>query len=216
MTPPPSTPDADKTHTPTLHPLQHPNTKLRAAMTGADFFFQEHLNRINVSVFPATTAATNTTDTLNHQQRVRLSFSAILSRFQRSGIHPDRLLYVVAGILFEPNSPLPFGGSKTNPGYARFNGPTTHNLLTYIISSSISTRSLVVMETVARAINSAVEMHAEGALHKEVLDELMMKGMKKSGHAPWMGVWVIPVGLRFQPKRSFEEAVFFAVNRVHQ
>ncbi|KAJ3070683.1 hypothetical protein HDU98_006307 [Podochytrium sp. JEL0797] len=193
MTPPPSTQDADKTHTPTLHPLQHPNTKLRAAMTGADFFFQEHLNRINVSVFPATTAATNTIDTLNHQQRVRLSFSAILSRFQRCGIHPDRLF----------------------PGYAQFNGPTTHNLLTYILSSSISTRSPEVMDTVAKAINSAVDMHTEGALHKELLDELMLKGMKKSGHAPWMGMSVIPAALRFQPKRSFEEAAFFAVNHAH-
>ncbi|KAI8609179.1 hypothetical protein BC830DRAFT_1151978, partial [Chytriomyces sp. MP71] len=51
--------------------------------------------------------------------------------------HRDRLLYAVTGLLFNPESPKPFGGTRTQPGYSEYRGKTTDSLLHFIVEGCL-------------------------------------------------------------------------------
>ncbi|KAJ3058633.1 hypothetical protein HDU98_005271, partial [Podochytrium sp. JEL0797] len=126
------------------------------------------------------------------------SQQSILNLFSRAKVHPDRLIYALAGILFRPESNFPFGGSKTQPGYAKFNGRNAEQLLDFIVTSAYKgfwmMKQEKILVSVVASVNRVLELHFSG--EKDMVDELMMRGVKKAGHIDWFGAAFIPEHLK--------------------
>ncbi|KAI9328366.1 hypothetical protein BDR26DRAFT_874157 [Obelidium mucronatum] len=136
------------------------------------------------------------------EQFIASSQRAMYSCFQCTRVHPDRILYISTGLLFTAESPLPFGGPKTCPGYTQYTGSTTDHLFNYIVSSAYKSywgyRGRTTLEF-------ALDLHHIG--DKEKLDELLLKGMKRCGHVDWNKGIVIPERLMHVPEASNSFAV---------
>ncbi|KAI8607344.1 hypothetical protein BC830DRAFT_151895 [Chytriomyces sp. MP71] len=108
--------------------------------------------------------------------------------------HPQRYTYALAGLLFSPKSPSPFGGPRKAPGYVAFRGPDCAALLQYIIGSTYKvyhiTRDARLLEHVCKCVNNVVALQECG--FKDLLDEHVLQGMRKAGHVPWLGAARIP------------------------
>ncbi|KAI8611548.1 hypothetical protein BC830DRAFT_649626 [Chytriomyces sp. MP71] len=127
-------------------------------------------------------------DLSNHTiQALHVLFSALPG-------HPHRYTYALAGLLFSPKSPSPFGGPRKAPGYVAFRGPDCAALLQYIIGSTYKvyriTRDARLLEHVCKCVNSVVALQECGC--KDLLDERVLQGMRKAGHVPWLGAARIP------------------------
>ncbi|KAI9328376.1 hypothetical protein BDR26DRAFT_873518 [Obelidium mucronatum] len=122
------------------------------------------------------------------------SHIAILTCFQSARCHPHRFIYCLAGRLFFSAAPLPFGGTRKNPGYAEFEGTTPDELLSFIISSAYklywNARGRAGLDIIVEVVNLILDWHRQGL--KDELDELLLKGMKKSGHIEWFGAAAVP------------------------
>lgn len=98
--------------------------------------------------------------------------------------HTSRIIYAIAGRLFHPLGPSPFGGKKSSPGYIRFDGKTAMDLLSYIISSVTEEADLrnnrESIDTFVREFNEVARMHSIG--EKDWIDEYVMRGLVRSGH----------------------------------
>ncbi|KAI8607078.1 hypothetical protein BC830DRAFT_1159569 [Chytriomyces sp. MP71] len=111
--------------------------------------------------------------------------------------NPHRYIYALAGLLFTPKSPPPFGGPRTTPGYVAFRGPNCAALLHYIVTGAYArggggdTR---VLSCICRCVNRVVSTHERGC--KDLLDECVLQGMRKAGHLPWIGAALVPELLR--------------------
>ncbi|KAJ3014116.1 UNVERIFIED_CONTAM: hypothetical protein HDU68_000416 [Siphonaria sp. JEL0065] len=159
-----------------------------AAMTGAtplSFFLANQ--QILVRNIPASI-----------QDILYTSEKAIRDLFASTACNSHRLIYALAGVIFHGYSPLPFGGSKSSPGYVKFQGDTPDQLLTFIVLESFSTyfqlKGREAVDLVAEAANRVYTMHM--ANQKDPLDELVMQGLKKSGHIAWIGCYIIPQDVR--------------------
>ncbi|KAI8841967.1 hypothetical protein BJ741DRAFT_705473 [Chytriomyces cf. hyalinus JEL632] len=110
-----------------------------------------------------------------------MSTSAIFSFFSHAKVSPNRLIYIAAGIMFEPASPKPFGRPKMHPGYVEYTGTTAASLLQYIVSASFnwywSCRGGEAIDFLAHCVNKARALHFAG--NADFLNELMLKGVKK-------------------------------------
>ncbi|KAI9342833.1 hypothetical protein BDR26DRAFT_858839 [Obelidium mucronatum] len=130
---------------------------------------------------------------------VSQSISNTLKLFSKTSVHPNRLIYAVAGIIFVHSSPQPFGGTKANPGFCSFRGTDAHQLLHYIISSAFnqywSYKGRDTLQFVLQSVNYVMSLQRQPGTQDQ-LDELMMKGRKKSGHIEWFGAAYIPPELR--------------------
>ncbi|KAI9338977.1 hypothetical protein BDR26DRAFT_1007939 [Obelidium mucronatum] len=122
------------------------------------------------------------------------SIAAIMQCFSNTRVNPSRLIYCLAGLLFYAWAPLPFGGPKASPGYASFTGATAYKLLQFIVNGSIAKywegRGRDALDLVVMSANKVLDLHSYGA--KDVLDELLLKGMKKSGYISFYGAARIP------------------------
>ncbi|KAI8622088.1 hypothetical protein BC830DRAFT_871588 [Chytriomyces sp. MP71] len=125
------------------------------------------------------------------------SHGAIMNAFANTKVHCERLIYCLAGTIFYPWSPLPFGGPKTAPGYASFSGVNAMDVLHYILTESFFVhwhfKGRGCLDFVAASINEVLALQYRG--NKDELDERMLKGMKKAGHIRWQGQNVIPAYL---------------------
>ncbi|TPX43371.1 hypothetical protein CcCBS67573_g10458 [Chytriomyces confervae] len=132
------------------------------------------------------------------------SSSAILSFFSHTKVSPNRLIYATAGIMFQPASPKPFGGSKVNPGYVSYNGTDAASLLHFAVSASFkwywACRGRDAIDFLASSVNKARRLHFAGNV--DILNELMLKGMQKAGHIVWNKAAIIPVALRHWPEED--------------
>ncbi|KAJ3295665.1 hypothetical protein HDU79_008691 [Rhizoclosmatium sp. JEL0117] len=121
----------------------------------------------------------------------------------------DRLLFAATGKLFSPSSPLPFGGPRTKPGYVNYRGSTTQDLKRYIVSEMYRlysiTRCRKLLKYVATCFHCVLDYQQDG--RKDDLDELMLKGMKRSGHIDWSGARYIPEGLQHRSLYSQDSMV---------
>ncbi|TPX64951.1 hypothetical protein CcCBS67573_g08268 [Chytriomyces confervae] len=130
------------------------------------------------------------------------SSSAILSFFSNAAVSSSRLIYITAGLMFDPASPLPFGGPKTQPGYVDYFGTTVTSLLRYLVGASFkwywACRGRAALDFLARSVNKARKLHFAG--NGDLLNKLMLKGMKKAGHIEWSGSVSIPEALRHRPE----------------
>ncbi|KAI9342839.1 hypothetical protein BDR26DRAFT_858853 [Obelidium mucronatum] len=128
---------------------------------------------------------------------LRESHRNVMVSFGQTKVHPDRIIYAIAGTLFYPWSPLPFGGPKTCPGYTSFDGSDAMELLKYILTESFQVhwqcKGRESLDFVVGCINEVLTLHYQG--DKEELDERMLKGMKKAGHIQWQGQNIIPAYL---------------------
>ncbi|KAJ3235679.1 hypothetical protein HDU81_000240 [Chytriomyces hyalinus] len=141
---------------------------------------------------------------------INKSTSAIRTFFSISKVSPSRLIYITAGLAFDAASPKPFGGPKTHPGYADFEGATVNSLLHYLVEASFKRywtyRGREALDFVVRCVNQARELHYAG--NADVLNELMLKGMKKAGHIPWNTTSVtIPEALRHRDEKQSDAAI---------
>jgi hypothetical protein len=152
---------------------------------------QTPTSSLEISSLPKTGAA------ISRAKILCISASTISHCFRKTKAHPDRILYAATGLLFAPHSPLPFGGSKSAPGYISFRGTTPADLLTYVLASAYSSywafRGTDALAAVVKAMNRALDLHYQG--RKYELDELMLRGMKTSGHIKWHCAAYIPFGL---------------------
>ncbi|KAJ3230691.1 hypothetical protein HDU78_008182 [Chytriomyces hyalinus] len=140
---------------------------------------------------------------------IKNSTSAIRSFFSISKVSPNRLIYVTAGLAFDAASPKPFGGPKTHPGYAEFEGTTVASLLHYLVEASFKRywtyRGREALDFVVRCVNQARELQYAG--NADILNELMLKGMKKAGHIPWNALVTIPEALRHRQETRSDAAI---------
>ncbi|KAJ3166571.1 hypothetical protein HK101_011912 [Irineochytrium annulatum] len=51
-------------------------------------------------------------------------------------VHPDRILYAVAGRCFVPSAPRPIGG-RTNPGFREFEGSSAADLIEWLLDKAV-------------------------------------------------------------------------------
>ncbi|KAJ3384553.1 hypothetical protein HDU80_000906, partial [Chytriomyces hyalinus] len=130
------------------------------------------------------------------------SSSAILSFFSNTAVSSSRLIYITAGLMFDPASPKPFGGPKLQPGYVDYVETTVLSLLQFLVVSSFrwywACRGRDALDFLARSVNKARKLHLTG--NADFLNELMLKGMKKAGHIQWSGPVRIPEFLRHIPE----------------
>ncbi|KAJ3070456.1 hypothetical protein HDU99_002671, partial [Rhizoclosmatium hyalinum] len=110
----------------------------------------------------------------------------------------DRLTLAVAGLLFKPTSPAPYGGTKKAPGFLKFKGTSASDLLRFMVSEAVAHYwkfgDKKALGSLVKAANRVLGMQYLG--RKDLLDETMLKGMKKSGLIPWVGAARIPAHLR--------------------
>ncbi|KAJ3121747.1 hypothetical protein HK100_012244, partial [Physocladia obscura] len=127
-------------------------------------------------------------------------------------VHHDRLVYCIAGMLFAHTSPDPFGGTKSKPGYANFDGESVASLLRFIVSAAYFSywglKGREGLESVVYCVNRVVMLHSITTSvlevdNKYVTDELLLNGMKRSGHIEWYGggVKIVP-WLQFHPENQ--------------
>ncbi|TPX74045.1 hypothetical protein CcCBS67573_g04703 [Chytriomyces confervae] len=125
------------------------------------------------------------------------SSSAVRSFFNTAHVSPNRLIYITAGLIFKPSSPLPFGGHKSRPGYLDYTGTTVESLLEYILSASFkrywSYRGREAIDFVTENLNDAMKLHIEQ--DRDLLNELMLVGIKRVGHYVGAKGVLIPAGL---------------------
>ncbi|ORY42469.1 hypothetical protein BCR33DRAFT_718160 [Rhizoclosmatium globosum] len=151
-------------------------------------------------------------------QTIAVSVNAVLSCFLSTRAHPHRLTYCTAGLMFRATSPLPYGGSKRFPGYSEFLSSDNSNnqLLEFLVSCAVKSywkfRGTHALSFLVESVNKVLALQVSG--EKDVLDELMMKGMKKSGQIPWFGPAQIPAHLRHQFEGREEECVYFTPVRL--
>ncbi|KAI9346892.1 hypothetical protein BDR26DRAFT_855314 [Obelidium mucronatum] len=142
----------------------------------------------------------------------------IHSLFSSTKAHPDRLIYALAGTLFYPTSPKPFGGKKrTKPGYITYQGKSAQDLLLYIVKQLLSAcykgrdPDLESITFVMKAINEVLGLQEAKA--KDELDERMLKGLKKSGVIEWFGAASIPLPLQHRDEDSISPRVVPSENQ---
>ncbi|KAJ3079854.1 hypothetical protein HK100_010298, partial [Physocladia obscura] len=133
-------------------------------------------------------------------------------------VHHDRLVYCIAGMLFAHTSPGPFGGTKSNPGYVNFDGKSVASLLRFIVSAAYLSywglKGREGLESVVHCVNRVVMLHSITTAvlevdNKYLTDELLLNGMKRSGHIEWYGggAKIVP-WLQFHPEN--QSAVYFS------
>ncbi|KAI9346203.1 hypothetical protein BDR26DRAFT_932059 [Obelidium mucronatum] len=114
--------------------------------------------------------------------------------FTSTRVHSDRLIYALAGSLFDSRSPQPFGGTKMNPGFLKYQGTTAAEVLQFIITESYTAywneMNVKGIKFVVTSVNRTMDLHYRGM--KDEIDELMLKGMKKAGAIEWFGAMLIP------------------------
>ncbi|KAJ3199357.1 hypothetical protein HDU82_000476 [Entophlyctis luteolus] len=158
-----------------------------------------------------------TMDASDHEHSIIESENAIMCCFENCPpIHPDRLIYSVAGIVFDYSSPRPFGGPRRSPGYLNFAGNTPGELLTYIIREAFaaywSLHGESALNFVVGSVNKVLQWHMESK--KSQMDEVMLRGMKRAGHSvESSGLTIVPEDLRDLREDSDAKTVFFTPNR---
>ncbi|KAI9330845.1 hypothetical protein BDR26DRAFT_871000 [Obelidium mucronatum] len=115
----------------------------------------------------------------------------ILYALNSTRVHKFRLLYIL-GVQNHT------GGTKRQPGYRIYDGKTPSDLLTYIVTSLVNEliqdNTSKALQFVADSVNRILELQYNR--EKDLLDDLFMKGMQKSGHIGWTAVGKIPEHLR--------------------
>ncbi|KAJ3193502.1 hypothetical protein HK101_004710, partial [Irineochytrium annulatum] len=103
---------------------------------------------------------------------------------------PDRPIYALIGRVFQPTSPVPFGG-KSRPGYASFTGDTAVDVLDWVVVKAISPphrgrglRGVLppggALIWLAGEANAVVQWISTG--DKDSVDESMLRGMVRTRH----------------------------------
>ncbi|KAI9351978.1 hypothetical protein BDR26DRAFT_850155 [Obelidium mucronatum] len=141
------------------------------------------------------------------------SYSTVKAIVGSTRVDSDRLIYALAGILFNSKSPKPFGGPKMKSGFLNYCGTSPSDLLEYIItdaykeaSKSNSTKAL---KFVVNSVNRLTDLHFRGM--KDEVDELMLRGMRKAGHIDWFKAANIPLRLKHFDEDGIEpQGVLFS------
>ncbi|KAJ3213964.1 hypothetical protein HDU67_002272 [Dinochytrium kinnereticum] len=102
-------------------------------------------------------------------------------------IHRDRILYAFASKVFDPKLPRPFGG-KRNPGFLRFEGDNTDDLLNFIFNEVLQSQphsrgkgkvcGAELLKLVIAGFNIVLRLHHGNS--KDELDDSVMRGMRRS------------------------------------
>ncbi|ORY50344.1 hypothetical protein BCR33DRAFT_713165, partial [Rhizoclosmatium globosum] len=99
---------------------------------------------------------------------VSASRNAIASCFTSTNVHPYRLTYCTAGLMFHATSPLPYGGSKQSPGYSEFllADNSNNQLLDFLVSSAMKSfwkfRGPTALNFLVESVNRVLELQGSG------------------------------------------------------
>ncbi|KAJ3062931.1 hypothetical protein HDU98_001247 [Podochytrium sp. JEL0797] len=122
------------------------------------------------------------------------TITSISTLFGCTRAHPERLIYGLAGTVFTPNAPPPWGGPRMRPGYVNYSGHSANDLLEYIVTGAYNmywfSKDKRVLEFVSTSVNKVLAMQYRG--RKDPLDERLLQGLKKAGHIDWQGATTIP------------------------
>ncbi|KAI8846767.1 hypothetical protein BC829DRAFT_418905 [Chytridium lagenaria] len=117
-------------------------------------------------------------------------------------------MYALAGKVFSITSPPPFSGSKRHPGYLDFNGPSASDIIKWIVEkifdrleqgsinsserkSKRTKKEVDVLEFVVKSFNEVVKETG-----KDWMDDLVLRGLTRTGHYLVQGRAIIPKYLR--------------------
>ncbi|KAJ3093692.1 hypothetical protein HDU96_002090 [Phlyctochytrium bullatum] len=114
----------------------------------------------------------------------------ILQAFRDSGAAPDRLVYALAGRVFNTTSPLPYGGKK-RPGFHAFRGTTADDVLVWILEKAVECpkrgrgrRGILppggALRYVAREVNHLLGLQRGNG--KDLIDDMVLRGLTRTGH----------------------------------
>ncbi|KAJ3069102.1 hypothetical protein HDU98_007830 [Podochytrium sp. JEL0797] len=136
---------------------------------------------------------------LNAATILSRSHCSIMAALRRSpaAVHAHRLVYAVCGLLFFDGAPAPFGNTSASaPGFGVFCGKDADQLLAFVVSSAYKQYwahgATNTLEAVAAAANNVLLC----ARKKDLVDEMLLQGMRKAGHIDWERAALVPPALR--------------------
>ncbi|KAI8616869.1 hypothetical protein BC830DRAFT_1080301 [Chytriomyces sp. MP71] len=142
--------------------------------------------------------------TASEQSVLADSCNAIVSYFSQAKVSPNRLLYIAISRVFDLQSPRPFGGQKSRPGYAEYKGKSAHSLLEYTVTMCFKwywgCRGPEALQFTVESMNLALEMHHKH--DRDYLNEVTLKGMRRAGHIDWVKAAFLPYALRDEAERE--------------
>ncbi|KAI8607719.1 hypothetical protein BC830DRAFT_1157970 [Chytriomyces sp. MP71] len=149
---------------------------------------------------------------LSSQTIIRATIADIRQVLATLSIHSDRIIYALAGLIFTPKSPTPYGGPKLKPGYVLYKGNTPSSLLSWIVTQAYNqywtTLDPAILPFLVQSFQRVVELVTRG--ERDSINEVMMKGLKKAGHIAWNGAAYLPPHLREGHRRARFGAVEFS------
>ncbi|KAJ3121748.1 hypothetical protein HK100_012245 [Physocladia obscura] len=161
-------------------------------------------NRIVTAPCPIETSASDLYSTTKKDILACLNSAADI-------VHRDRLIYCIAGILFCHTIPEPFGGAKSCPGYWAYTGTTPRELLDFIVMAPYQAywgwKGRFGIDAVVKSVNHALALHDPIGRNKSETDELVLRGMNRSGTGK---LYAIPPHLQYSGEAPGEIiAVYF-------
>ncbi|KAJ3267271.1 ZZ-type zinc finger-containing protein 3 [Chytriomyces hyalinus] len=135
---------------------------------------------------------------------IRQSYLALLDLFATTKVHPNRLIYAMAGMIYTLHAPAPFGGVHKFSTLATDTGTTANELLLYTVTRGFDHyfkfRDRGALKCIVARANKVLHYQTIGL--KDALDEAMLKGMKKAGRITTYSAVVIPETLKHVDESS--------------
>ncbi|KAI8845277.1 hypothetical protein BJ741DRAFT_587480 [Chytriomyces cf. hyalinus JEL632] len=135
---------------------------------------------------------------------IRQSYLALLDLFATTKVHPNRLIYAMAGMIYTLHAPAPFGGVHKFSTLATDTGTTANELLLYTVTRGFDHyfkfRDRGALKCIVARANKVLHYQTIGL--KDALDEAMLKGMKKAGRITTYSAVVIPESLKHVDESS--------------
>ncbi|KAJ3098574.1 hypothetical protein HDU97_003919 [Phlyctochytrium planicorne] len=125
-------------------------------------------------------------------------WSVIVQAGEHVDIQEDRMIYALAGKVFILSAPKPLGG-KPSPGFKKFRGETAAELMTWMLDHAVEPplsgrgRKKIAPGTILKfIIDQANEVfQLKRSQEKDLLDDIVLRGMCRSGHLPDTGGRII-------------------------
>ncbi|KAJ3114235.1 hypothetical protein HDU96_002362 [Phlyctochytrium bullatum] len=133
----------------------------------------------------------------------RHSKRTLIKAAEACSVHRDRILFAFAAKTFTLKAPRPIGGNR-RPGFLNFDGEDTNDLLEFILDAALrpppkkgkkgSLPAGDILRFVVARFNEVLDLHYGG--HKDLLDDAVLRGMRRAGLLVNTGRTMLPPHLR--------------------
>ena len=151
------------------------------------------------------------TPTLTANEIIEISYTSTSNAFHRTKANPHRLIFALTGLVFDWKAPFTFG-------YSRISTSSVNELLYEMLSEAFksywTSRKANAISFIQAAVNKVLGLQYRG--EKDSLDELLLRGMQKSGNLDCSGLPIIPEYLRHvqENRRNCEYVPFITASRL--